>query len=98
MAPGVGDLSWAWSRVKVCDRVKLRDEFVTRILFSIFRLVEGRSQGHGPCVKRSWLPPVTPISDQCKVPLSADVRFGGLWMLAAQPPGPCGSVQAKLQA
>ena len=48
MAPGVGDLGWAWSRVKVCDRVKLRDKFVTRILFSIFRLVEGRSQGHGP--------------------------------------------------
>lgn len=48
MAFGVGDLGWAWSRVKVCDRVKLRHEFVTRILLSILRLVEGTPQGHGP--------------------------------------------------
>lgn len=47
MAPGVGDPGWAWSGVKVCDRVKLRDEFVIRMLFSIFKLVEGRSQSHG---------------------------------------------------
>lgn len=47
MATGLGGLGWAWSRVRVSDRAKLRTELVTRILFNIFGLVEGETPGPG---------------------------------------------------
>ena len=45
MATGLGGLGWAWSRVRVSDRAKLRTQLVTRILFNIFGLVEGETPG-----------------------------------------------------